>query len=309
MTFGIDRHPHEHRVALLAADLGLLVNLLHVAAMPGAGVGGHDVIDLQFTPGLLGLRRGPVDVADAVVGHVHLELPRAGLVGNAHQHLPLLDRAEDEPVANLPGDDHAVDRAPYQQILLLHLVELPLLLEALDLPLQLGGPARHANLFVGRDFMVFEEGAAGRDELLLARGLAAEHVAERDLEIGVAEGGEQLPLLHFGAMLEAGLEPLDHALNLRKDIAAVHRLERALPLEPQVGRHEHERQDGSHGRQGREDRAGQIPRRGEHPRLAEQVQNAVEGQARVDERVGDRHLAVLSHQLHPRPLAAIERAR
>ena len=309
MPLRVDRHPHQHGVARLATHLSLFVDLLHQPIVPGAGIGGQDVIDRQIPAGLLRDEGGPVDVAQPVVRHVHLQLPGAGLVGDAHQRLALLHRAKREPVANLPGDDHAVDRTADLEVVLLRLVELPLLLEALDLPLQLGRPAGEPGLLVGRDLLVFQKSPPRGHELLLARRLAAEHVGERHFQVGVAERGQQLPLLHAGTMLEAGFQLLDHAVDSRKDVATVNRLERALPLQPQFGRDEDERQDRRHRRQGSQHRPRQIAGRRQHPRFSHQFDQPVERQAGVGESIRDRHLAMLGNEVDAGPLAGIEAAR
>ena len=96
-------------------------------------------------------------MAEPVVWHLHFELPGTGLVGDAHQDLPLLDRPQQEPVANLTGDDHAVDRALDLEILPAGLPKLKLLFEALDFSLELRRPARKPDLLIRRDLLIFQE--------------------------------------------------------------------------------------------------------------------------------------------------------
>ena len=309
MPLRVDRHPHQHGVARLATHLRLLVDLLHQPIVPGAGIGGQDVIDRQLAAGLLRGEGGPIDVAQPVVRHVHFQLPGASLVGNTHQRLALLHRAEREPVANLPGDDHAIDRTADLEVVLLRVVELPLLLEALDLPLQLGRPAGEAGLLVGRDLLVFQKRPPRGHELLFARCLAAEHVGERHFQIGVAERRQQLPLRDAGTMLEAGLQLLHDAIDARKDIATVDRLERALPLQPQFGRNEDERGEPGKRRQTSQHRPRQVAGRRQHPRLSHQVDQPVERQAGVGEGIRNRHLAMLGNEIDAGLLAGVEAAR
>jgi hypothetical protein len=155
----------------------------------------------------------------------------SSLVGDAHQHLPLLHRPEEQPVADLPGDHHAVERAGNVEIAPPRLPQQPLGLEALDLPLELGRPARQPHLLVGRDLLVLEQRPPRGPQLLLARGLAAEHVGQRHVDFRVAEPGQRLAGLDRRAVLHARGDRLDYPVDPGEYVAAMDRLERPLALE------------------------------------------------------------------------------
>ena len=110
-------------------------------------------------------------------------------------------------------------------------------------------------------------------------------------------------------MLEAGLQFLHHAVDSREDVAAVNRLERALPLQPQFGRNEDECGDPGKRCQTRQHRPRQVAGRRQHPRFPHQVDQPVERQAGVGEGIRDRHLAMLGNQIDAGLLAGVEAAR
>ncbi|MFN9954576.1 MAG: hypothetical protein ACK55I_15885, partial [bacterium] len=145
----------------------------------------------------------------------------------------------------LPGDDHAVDRAAEFELLSLELIEPGLVVEALELAFEVLAAALDPQPLVGRDLLL-EQRLPGRQQVFLRRGPATLGVGHRDLQVAVAERGQQLPGLHRRAVLHARLDAVHAALALREHVAAMHRLERALALQPQLGRHEDQ---GGHGGQ------------------------------------------------------------
>jgi len=139
---GIDRDPHEHGVALFAADLRLLVDLRgrsRDAVCP-------DRWPRCNRPRARGHRPGPRLHArftwpSRSSGMWISSSPGARLVGHAHEHLPLLHRPQQEPIPHLPRGDHAVDELDFEILLLLR-IQLELLGEAFDLPLKFARPGR-----------------------------------------------------------------------------------------------------------------------------------------------------------------------
>ena len=87
------------------------------------------------------------------------------------------------------------------------------------------------------------------------------------------------------------------------------RLKRSLSLEPQIGGDQHK---GGQARQRRHDRR-QRPREvaggRQDARLAEEIEDAVERQAGVIQRVGQRHPSVVRDEVDSGPLPAVERRR
>ena len=55
------------------------------------------------------------DVANAVVGHVKIELPIGGEVGDGDEDLTPFDRSREEAIADVPGEDAASDWAAYDE--------------------------------------------------------------------------------------------------------------------------------------------------------------------------------------------------
>ena len=78
-------------------------------------------------------------------------------------------------------------------------------------------------------------------------------------------------------MVEARLQPLHDSVDLGKHVAAVDRLERALPLQPQIGRNEDERRKRRERHQTRQHRPRQVAGRGEGPQLAERIEHRIKG--------------------------------
>ena len=143
--------------------------------------------------------------------------------------------------------------------------------------------------------------------MLLARRLAAEDVGEGHLEIGVAERREQLPRLDVDPVGDAIGDRLDHAVDPGEDVAAMDRLERSLPLEPQFGGNEDEGCQGRQRRHGCGQSPGEIAGSGQHARLAEEIEQAEERQARVIQGVCQRHPPVVGDEVDAGPLPAVER--
>ena len=126
----IERHAHQHRVALFAADFGAAFDLFDLAFQLLGRIGGQEERDRQF---VLRLRAAALAMWPIRFSGISTSSSQSLVgIGDFEQILAAIHRAgSSKRSSHVPRDDAAVDRAADLELLFLLVEQLELLLQAL----------------------------------------------------------------------------------------------------------------------------------------------------------------------------------
>ena len=123
----IEPDADQNRISLFASNFGAMFDFFNFTGELFGWIGCEEECHGQWAAGL---RRCFCDVAHPFFRHLNFELPILGRVGNFEQVFAPANRAIEQAILHVPGDDAAIDRAANFKFLFFLFVEFQLFLEA-----------------------------------------------------------------------------------------------------------------------------------------------------------------------------------